>query len=145
MAVRRLEHCNLLTPKFTETLNFYRDVLGMKYGPSPSGDIKESAWIYDGGGTAVVHVQRVDPADPEKRFALVRQRLGDLAGPLDLSRLKGGGAVEHIAFECDEYDEIAAHLDKAGIRFTRNEVSSIKLRQLFLNDPNGVTLELNFR
>ena len=26
-----------------------------------------------------------------------------------------------------------------------SDVPSIKLRQIFVNDPNGVTLELNFR
>jgi catechol 2,3-dioxygenase-like lactoylglutathione lyase family enzyme len=144
MGIRRLEHCNILTPKYAETLTFYADVLGMKIGPSPANDIKESAWIYDGAGTAVVHVQRVDPANPEHRFGMVKKRLGDLVGPLEMSQLKGGGAIEHIAFECDDYDETAAMLSKAKIAFARNG-SSAGFRQLFLNDPNGVTLELNFR
>jgi len=145
MGVRRLEHYNLLTARFTETLNFYSEVLGMKCGPSPSGDMKETAWIYGGTGNAAVHVQRVDPVDPEQRFALIRKRLGGLAGPIDISRLKGSGAIEHIAFECDDYDGIVSQLNEAGVFFIRNEVQNINLRQLFLNDPNGVTLELNFR
>jgi hypothetical protein len=38
-----------------------------------------------------------------------------------------------------------AKLQKRGMAFTENYVESIKLRQLFANDPSGVTLEMNFR
>jgi catechol 2,3-dioxygenase-like lactoylglutathione lyase family enzyme len=75
----------------------------------------------------------------------VRDRLGSLAGSLELSSLNGGGAIDHIAFECADYDQMRAKLQARGLKFTSNDVPMIKLRQLFVNDPNGVTLELNFR
>jgi len=36
-------------------------------------------------------------------------------------------------------------LESRGLVYTSSDVPSINLRQLFVNDPNGVTLELNFR
>ena len=46
MGVRRLEHYNLLTTKFDQTIAFYSDVLGMRVGRTPSGDAKEGALEY---------------------------------------------------------------------------------------------------
>ena len=41
--------------------------------------------------------------------------------------------IDHVAFAADDYEELAARLEAAG------------LRQLFLADPNGVRIELNVR
>ena len=37
-----------------------------------------------------------------------------------------------------------AHLDARGIEYTRRQVDDQGLFQLFLMDPNGVKVELNF-
>lgn len=144
MLVRRLNHYNVLTTKLDETNRFYERVLGMRVGPPPSGDTKRGAWIYDGEGTPVVHVQAIDPADPERRFAEIRLRLGEMADGLSLASMKGTGVIEHIAFECTDYDRVADRLREHGLAYRTNEAPMAKLRQLFVKDPNGITLELNF-
>ena len=140
----RLDHCNIRTFDLDATVKFYSDVVGLKDGDFP-GTRAMGAWLYDVSDRPILHIIAIDPNDPEPALERVRDRLGSLAGPLELSTLKGGGAVDHIAFECDDYDAMAGKLSDMGLFFTRNEVPSIKLRQLFVNDPNGITLELNFR
>ena len=68
MSVQRLEHYNIRTTKYAETIKFYDDVLGMKAQRAPmmTGD-GPPTWIYDGSGTAAIHLTPVDPADPGSR------------------------------------------------------------------------------
>jgi len=140
----RLDHCNIRTFDLDGTIKFYSDVVGLKDGDFP-GTRSMGAWLYDVSERPILHIIAIDPKDPEAALDRVRDRLGNLAGALDIKTMKGGGAVDHIAFECDDYDAMADKLTGLGLYFTRNEVPSIKLRQLFVNDPNGITLELNFR
>ncbi len=144
MLVRRLNHYNVLTTDLDATTTFYERVLDMKVGPPPSGDRLRGAWIYDGEGTPVVHVQFVDPAEPERKFADIRKRLGEMADGLSLASMQGTGVIEHIAFECTDYDTVAARLRDNGLAYRANEAPMARLRQLFVKDPNGITLELNF-
>lgn len=145
MKIRRLEHYNIRTTKFDETIRFYVDVMGMRNGP-PTGlpaDFPPS-WIYDDSGTAIVHLTPVDPAEPEKSYEVYSQYRG---GPdkADPPSFRGSGAIDHIAFECVGIDEAKARLERAKIPFAENNIAQMNLRQLFIKDPNGITLELNFR
>jgi hypothetical protein len=56
----------------------------------------------------------------------------------------GSGVVDHVAFRATGLVEMMAHLDSRGIEYTRRQVDDQGLFQLFLLDPNGVKVELNF-
>jgi len=140
----KLDHCNIRTFDLDATIAFYTDIVELKDGDFP-GSRGMGAWLYDSTDRPILHLIAIDPNDPEATLGKVRDRLGSLAGNLELSSLNGGGAIDHIAFECRDYDEMRAKLQARGLEFTSNDVPMIKLRQLFVNDPNGVTLELNFR
>ena len=58
--------------------------------------------------------------------------------------LKGSGAVDHVAFFADGLPAMLAHLQRMGIEPRRRTVPSIGLHQLFLDDPNGIVVELNY-
>ena len=142
MMVRRLEHYNIRTTKFAETVKFYDDALGMKTKRAPMvGDDRPATWIYDDSGVAAVHLTPVDPADPVGSYAKMSQYRG---GEPDAT-FEGSGAIDHVAFECEGYDEIKARLQSMKVAFVENAFPNFSLKQLFLKDPNGVTLELNFR
>ncbi len=59
--------------------------------------------------------------------------------------LNGSGSIDHVAFDASDFDDISSRLSVAGLKFREDGIPAINLRQLFVNDPNGVQLELNFR
>jgi catechol 2,3-dioxygenase-like lactoylglutathione lyase family enzyme len=145
--IRKLDHINIITLCLEQTVRFYTEVLGMRSGEVaglPAGRVF-GAWIYDDTNTPVLHVQGVDPENPEKTLKPVRQRLDVLAGTINAGSLRGSGGIEHVAFECSDYDALHARLIAAHCELRYNEVARIGLRQIFVNDPNDITLELNFR
>ena len=48
-------------------------------------------------------------------------------------------------FQAERVDEIKERLRGMKVSFHEHTFPNFNLRQLFLKDPNGVTLELNFR
>ena len=142
--IRQIDHYNIRTGKIDETVRFYADVLGLRDGPFP-GDRKFGAWLYDTTERPVLHLIAVDPDNRGEAFARVKGRLGELSGSLDDFVLQGSGAIDHVAFECTDYDDMVAKFRSLGMKFAEADVPSINLRQIFVHDPNGVTLELNFR
>jgi catechol 2,3-dioxygenase-like lactoylglutathione lyase family enzyme len=140
----RLDHCNIRTFDLDATIAFYTDIVDLKDGAFP-GTRSMGAWLYDASDRPILHLIAIDPNDPEAALSRVRDRLGALGGDINVESLNGTGVIDHIAFECDDYDRMKAKLEAKGLVFTTNDVPSIKLKQLFVNDPNGVTLELNFR
>lgn len=140
----RLDHCNIRTFDLDATIAFYTDVVELKDGAFP-GTRAMGAWLYDASDRPILHLIAIDPNDPEAALGRVRDRLGALGGDLDVESMNGTGVIDHIAFECDDYDKMKSKLEARGLTYTSSDVPSIKLRQLFVNDPNGVTLELNFR
>jgi extradiol dioxygenase family protein len=59
-------------------------------------------------------------------------------------RAAGTGPVDHIAFSATDYHDMTTRLNARGVDYDENFVADIDLRQLFLRDPSGVKVELNF-
>jgi len=135
MPARRLEHYTIWTVRFEETVRFYVDVLGLFPGPRPSSIIP-GAWIYDDGDKPVVHL--VDVAKDASKPML--QSSGR-----DAASLRGSGSIDHVAFEAVDIEELKSKLTAAGSSFRQEEIPAMNLRQIFVLDPNGVQVELNFR
>jgi hypothetical protein len=55
----------------------------------------------------------------------------------------GTGALDHIAFNATDYDELLASLERNGVKAMKNVTNVNGLRQVFLLDPNGIKLEIN--
>lgn len=142
--IRQLDHYNIRTFKIDETVRFYVEVLGLRDGPFMAPR-SVGAWLYDKTDRPIVHLIAIDPDEPGPAVARIRERLEGLGAPVDESTWHGGGAVDHVAFECEDFDGQIAVLEERGIPFRESFVPQIALRQIFVNDPNGVTLELNFR
>ena len=90
---------------------------------------------HDDVANAVVHIIGLDPHDPDG----LKAYLGDR----DPASLQGTGAVDHIAFFTEGLQKMLEHLSKLGVTARQRTVPSIGLHQLFLDDPNGVVIELN--
>ncbi|MFA5966492.1 MAG: VOC family protein [Sphingomonas sp.] len=129
MTVEALDHVNIVTEDLDRAEIFYRELLGLEARPAPSPLTHATArWMYDIGGRAVLHLNSRDAPRLMDR---------DMSpGPT--------GALHHIAFRCVGRDVVMARLAAMGLDYGCNEVPSVGLRQVFVTDPDGVLLELNF-
>ena len=127
MSLRRLDHFLVLTDDLEATRVFYCDTLGFEVGERPPLEFP-GYWLYL-DGVACVHL--AERATYEAHAA----RLGLHAS---------GTSIDHVAFAADDYEQLVARLDAAGVEAVTNTVPGAGLRQLFFDDPNGVRIELNF-
>lgn len=128
MALEALEHYTINCADLSGTRDFYRDVLGLEEGPRPKLGFA-GHWLY-AGDVPVVHLLGADGALPENRGA-------QQGGPT--------GSLDHIAFRGGEPGAIIARLKARGIAYRENVIADFKLHQLFVRDPNGIMVEMNFR
>jgi catechol 2,3-dioxygenase-like lactoylglutathione lyase family enzyme len=141
----KLEHYNLMTKRLRETVDFYSKVLGLYEGFYPV-ELGPGAWLYDSTDTPVVHMQEITPDSFDARQKATSLRIKDgAAASLEFDRLYGAGTIDHIAFACQDYDDFCGRLRGLGVPFAETGIASAAVRQLFLRDPNGIVVELNFR
>ena len=128
MALEALEHYTVQCTDLDVTRDFYRDVLGLTVGPRPNFTFA-GYWLY-AGEVPVVHLLGADGALPENKNCDVH---GDT------------GAFDHIAFRGSNVETTLASLKKHGIAFRENQIRDFGLHQVFVRDPNGIMVEMNFR
>lgn len=134
-----LNHFSIRTTDIDATRVFYENVLGLTVGPRPAFPFP-GLWLYNGDhghvANAMVHVIGMDLNDP--------QGLKDYLGDKDVSTLHGSGAVDHIALMATGLEAMLAHLKRLGVACRERTVPAIGLHQLFLDDPCGLVIELNY-
>ena len=54
------------------------------------------------------------------------------------------GVVHHVAFASQGFDGMKKRLQSKGTEFDSRQVPGGDLWQIFVNDPNGVMIELNY-
>lgn len=134
-----LNHFSIRTTDLDATRVFYETVLGLTVGPRPPFPFP-GLWLYNGDhasvANAMVHVIGIDKNDPQG----LKQYLGDR----DVASLHGTGAVDHIALMTTGLEAMLAHLKRLGVPCRERTVPAIGLHQLFLDDPCGLVIELNY-
>ncbi|MEO6381030.1 MAG: VOC family protein [Nitrobacter sp.] len=122
MSVGMLDHFNIRTRKLAETVRFYEDLLGLTNGDRPNFAFP-GAWLYS-EGKPVVHLVDISPtSEPQK---------------------PDSGVVHHIAFASRDFSGMKQRLQSKGFAFETREVPGRDTWQIFVRDPNGVMLELNY-
>ncbi len=134
MPLDEMDHFSIRTIKLEESKDFYETILGMTVGDRPPLDFP-GYWMYV-GKSAVVHLVGIDEDDPSG--------LIEYLGDVDLDDLDGGGAVDHLAFRASDVDELKSRLEKLKVPYREREVPAMNLQQVFLEDPNNITIELNY-
>jgi catechol 2,3-dioxygenase-like lactoylglutathione lyase family enzyme len=133
MPLSHIEHFLLQTTDMEGTRKWYVEVLGMRVGPNP--DFKFPVfWLYL-GDKDVVHVTEGGKGVSENRKNYVGQQS---------EAASGSGVVDHIAFRATGLREMLAHLRSLKVDFKQRQVDDQGLYQLFMFDPNGVKIELNY-
>jgi catechol 2,3-dioxygenase-like lactoylglutathione lyase family enzyme len=133
MPLHHLQHFLIQTEDLEKTRDWYVEVLGMRVGPHP--DFKFPVhWLYI-GDTDVLHITQGGANVSENRMKYLGQQS---------TAATGSGVVDHVAFRATGLLDMIASLKKKGIDFKERRVNNQGLYQLFLLDPNGVKIELNF-
>ena len=132
MPLNLMEHYLVLADDIDQTREFYIDVLGLEDGFRPDLGFP-GYWLYL-ASIPVLHIAE---------WETYTEHSNKLGIPVT-TRADGTGAFDHVAFNGTEPEEMVSKLESAGIPYHRNDVPHAGLVQLFLNDPNGVKIELNF-
>jgi catechol 2,3-dioxygenase-like lactoylglutathione lyase family enzyme len=123
-----LDHLLVLTDDIDATRDFWCEALDLEVGERPPLEFP-GYWLYGADGESCVHVAERDAYE---------QHLDELGIPL------GRGAVEHVAFDVPDYRQAVARVLEMGISATDHEVVGV-MRQLLIEDPNGVKIEINVK
>ena len=132
MTVSALEHVTIRCAQLQRTRDFYVDLMGLTDGERPNFPFR-GHWLYLGGIPVVHLVEATDTAGAWGR---------DRAIP---NPEEGTGSFDHVAFRGDDFQAMRAKLQKAGMTFKERMVPGGRLSQLFVPDPEGVLVEINFR
>ena len=122
MSVGVLDHFNIRTRKLDDTVRFYEDVLGLEKGDRPNFAFP-GAWMYS-EGRAVVHLVDISRTEEAQK--------------------PDSGVVHHVAFVSRGFAGMTQRLKSGGFDFDSRQVPGGDLWQIFVNDPNGVMIELNY-
>jgi catechol 2,3-dioxygenase-like lactoylglutathione lyase family enzyme len=136
MAIRQIAHFAVRTRDLGASRRFYEDVLQLRAGFRPPFAFP-GAWLYAGddeASLAVVHL-----VSDEGSAAV-----GDYLGARPSGASFGTSALDHVAFLADDWPALQARCDAVGATYVERTVPGVGLLQVFLSDPSGVTLELNF-
>jgi catechol 2,3-dioxygenase-like lactoylglutathione lyase family enzyme len=133
MPVTRLEHYLVVSEALEETKDFYCSILGLVEGFRPDLGFA-GYWLY-AGDIACLHL--ADRESYTEYKARVRTPVPQ--------QTVDTGAIDHIAFNATDFEATVARLEAEGLQYRQNDIRDIGLKQIFVQDPNAVTLELNFR
>ncbi len=124
MGLHHLDHYNIKCVNLQATISFYCDVLGLRVGERPPLPFT-GAWLYTENGHATIHLIGTEPGEPDRAKT-------------------SSGLLHHICFWTTGLEDIRSRLVKANIKFNTVVLPRVNNTQFFMEDPNGINVELNF-
>ncbi len=132
MPIRELNHFFVRASDLEASRRFYADVLGFEVMPRP--DFPFPGYWMGVNGAIQVHM---GPAD-------IPNRQSYYLGTPDDAASGQSGVIDHVAFIADDPAGFVERFKARGIEYRPRYLPDSKLFQLFIRDPNGITIELNF-
>ena len=128
MPITKLDHYYVRSSDLERSRNFYCEALGFEVMPRPA--FPSPGYWLGVNGSVQVHMGEDGVAEHEgKEFH------GSPAS---------GGAIDHIAFQGTDPEAMAQHLAAQGLSPRTRYLAAAQLLQIFVADPDGVVIELNF-
>jgi catechol 2,3-dioxygenase-like lactoylglutathione lyase family enzyme len=134
MRVSHIEHFLVAADDIDATRDWYARVLGMQSGAHPDFGFPVH-WMYV-NGVDVVHI-----GPSAKQAGEIQRRY---LGRTSQQSKEGTGAIDHIAFRATGLRAMLEHLKREKVAFSQRRANGQALFQLFLYDPNGIKIELNY-
>ena len=130
MPLGTLQHFTIEPQDLERSKHFYVDVLGLKVGDRPPLDFP-GYWLYS-GDVATVHL-----------MGTRKPREGIVVRGTE-KKYDDTGRLDHIAFAATGVEGVRKQLTSKGVKFRESIVPRTGDTQIFLYDPDGVGVELNF-
>ena len=132
MPLTELNHYLLVAQDLERTKKFYQDVFGLQLAERP--DFGFPGYWLSINGEICVHLASQAPNKVRDTFLLKKHPKGT----------RGSGSVDHIAFLAQNPAEVRSRIRKHKVPMHFRSFPDAKLFQIFLKDPDDVTIELNF-
>src|SRR5260221_11954526 len=132
MPVTELNHYLIRANNLERTKDFYCKVLGFEVMPRP--DFPFPGYWLGINGKIQVHMAQAGVQNSELYY---------LGSPKNAAR-DSSVVVDLIAFLATEPDQLVKHLKELKVACRPRNFPESQLYQLFVKDPDGLTIELNF-
>jgi catechol 2,3-dioxygenase-like lactoylglutathione lyase family enzyme len=132
MPVTELNHYFVRANDLERSKRFYVEVLGFEVMPRP--DFPFPGYWLGVGGKVQVHMGPHGIPDSDLYYL----------GSSPASATDNTGTVDHIAFVATDPKTLAEHLVSLGIAARNRYLQEFRIFQMFIEDPDGLTIELNF-
>jgi catechol 2,3-dioxygenase-like lactoylglutathione lyase family enzyme len=132
MPVTELNHYLIRANNLERTKDFYCDVLGFEIMPRP--DFPFPGYWLGVNGKIQVHLAQGGVPNSELYY---------LGSPKNAATTNSG-VVDHIAFLATDPEKLNSWFEKLRLASRKRYFPEFKLYQMFVKDPDGLTIELNF-
>jgi catechol 2,3-dioxygenase-like lactoylglutathione lyase family enzyme len=132
MPVTELNHYFVRANNLEKSKNFYCEVLGFEVMQRP--DLPFPGYWLGVDGKIQVHMGPHGIANSELYYLGTRSE----------SATSNSGVVDHIAFLATDPQAVSERLKLMGVAGRKRYLPAVSLFQIFVQDPDGLTIELNF-
>jgi catechol 2,3-dioxygenase-like lactoylglutathione lyase family enzyme len=133
MPLTSLNHYLIVSKNLERSKKFYQKVLGLKLA-SERPDFGFPGYWLKAGNNICVHLASQAPNRIRDQFLLKKHPKGT----------NGSGSVDHVAFLAEQPEVVRRRIQKHNVEMHYRSFPESKLFQIFLKDPDDVTIELNF-
>jgi catechol 2,3-dioxygenase-like lactoylglutathione lyase family enzyme len=132
MPLTGLNHYLIVSKNLERSKKFYQEVLGLQVADRP--DFGFPGYWLKIGDEICVHLASQAPNKIRDTFLLKKHPKGTA----------GSGSVDHIAFLAQDPAAVRQRIQKKKVEMHFRSFPDAKLFQIFLKDPDDITIELNF-
>jgi len=132
MPLTGLNHYLVVSKNLERSKKFYEEVLGMQLAERP--DFGFPGYWLKLGDEICVHLASQEANRIRDTFLLKKHPKGTT----------GSGSLDHIAFLAQDPYDVRGRIEKNKVAMHFRSFPDAKLFQIFLKDPDDVTIELNF-